>query len=339
MGLHGINNALVTGGGGFLGSAVAQRLIASGIHVISFSRNAYPGLASLGVTQVRGDLDDAESVRNAARGVDIVFHTAAKTGIWGPYADYHRTNVIGTENVIAACFAENIPYLIHTSSPSVVFNGRDMEGVDETAPYPDRFSAPYPKTKALAEQAVARAAKSGLQTVALRPHLIWGPGDTSLVPRIIARARRLVRIGTGANRVDTVYIDNAAEAHILAAENLIRHPHLSGKIYFISQGAPIPLWEMIDRILAAAGLPPVRRTVSPHTAWVAGALLEGIYRSCRIRKEPPMTRFLAEELATAHWFDISAARNDLGYAPRVSLEEGLKRLKAWLAGQPPDGMG
>jgi len=330
MHLPGIHNALVTGGGGFLGGAIIKRLNACGIHVTSFSRNAYPELSASGVNQIRGSLHDAASVRKACKGVDVVFHAAAKTGVWGPYADFYQTNVIGTENVISACFAESVPYLIHTSSPSVVFDGKDLEGVDESVPYPDRFAAHYPKTKAIAEQAVIRASENGLTAIVLRPHLIWGPGDTSLVPRIIARARRLVRVGSGDNRVDTVYIDNAAEAHLLAAEKLGSRPQLSGKIYFISQGAPIPLWEMVDRILDAAGLPPVKRSVSRQTAWATGALLEGLYRIFRIRKEPLMTRFLAEELATAHWFDISAARKDLGYVPRVSTEEGLKRLCEWL---------
>ncbi len=330
MELRGIKNAVVTGGGGFLGGAIVKRLKALGIHVTSFSRKTYPKLSSLGVSQIQGNLHDPASVRNACKGADIVFHAAAKTGVWGPYRDYYQTNVIGTENVVSACLKENIPYLIHTSSPSVIFDGNHMEGVDESVPYPQKFSAHYPKTKALAEQRVIKAAKEGIKTIALRPHLIWGPEDTSLVPRIIARADRLVKVGDGSNLVDTVYIDNAADAHLLAAEKLSEHPDLSGNIYFISQDAPIPLWEMVDRILDAADLPPVRRHVSPRAARAVGALLEGIYKIFRIRKEPLMTRFLAEELATAHWFDITAAKNDFGYIPRVSIDEGLQRLREWL---------
>ncbi len=317
-----------------MGGAVVKRLKACGIHVSSFSRNLYTGLASLDVVQIQGSLSDAASVRRACQGVDIVFHAAAKTGVWGSYADYYQTNVTGTENVISACFSENIDYLIHTSSPSVVFDGRDMAGVKESPPYPRRFAAHYPKTKAIAEQAVIKASQKGLKTIVLRPHLIWGPEDTSLVPRIIARAHRLVKVGAGDNLVDTVYIDNAADAHLLAAGKLLSHPHLSGNIYFISQDEPIPLWEMVDRILGAAGLPPVRRSVSRRTAWAVGALLEGVYKICRIQKEPLMTRFLAEELATAHWFDITAARKDLGYVPRVSIDEGMERLRAWLNRRP-----
>jgi nucleoside-diphosphate-sugar epimerase len=220
--------------------------------------------------------------------------------------------------------------MIHTSSPSVVFDGRDMEGVDESIPYPARYHAAYPATKALAEKEVRKAAAGGLQAIVLRPHLIWGPRDNHLVPRIIARADKLARIGNGANRVDTIYVDNAAEAHVLASDALESNPGLSGNVYFISQGEPIPLWEMVDRILAAAGIGPVKRTVPKGVAWSAGALLELAYGLFRIRSEPPMTRFVANELSTAHWFDISAARRDLGYFPRVSTEEGLARLAASL---------
>jgi len=332
-----IKKALVTGGGGFLGGAIVKRLTKCGVQVTSFSRKTYAGLSSMGVEQIQGALEDIAAVRKACRGMEIVFHVAAKTGVWGAYRDYFKTNVTGTENVIAACFKEKIPYLVYTSSPSVVFDGTDMEGVDESAPYPDHFSTHYPKTKAIAEQAVVEASKKGLKTISLRPHLIWGPEDTSLVPRIISRARRLVKVGTGANLVDTVYIDNAADAHILAAEKLHTNPDLSGNIYFISQDAPIPLWEMVDRILAAADLPPVARAVSKNTAWTIGAIFEGIYKVLRIRNEPLMTRFLAEELSTAHWFDITAARKDLGYAPRVSTDEGLQRLRKWLKRNPSHG--
>ncbi len=323
-------SVLVTGGGGFLGGAIVRRLLARGDRVASFSRRSYPQLEALGVAQRQGDLADPAAVDAACRGREVVFHAAARAGVWGSYAEYHRPNVIGTANVIAACRRHGVGALVYTSSPSVVFHGGDMEGVNESVPYPRHYHAAYPRTKALAEELVIRAAREGLAAIILRPHLIWGPGDTHLVPRIIARAERLKRIGRGEKRVDTIYIDNAADAHLLAAERLAAEPGLSGRVYFISQGAPIPLWEMINAILAAAGKPPVTRTVPPWTAWLAGALLEGFYTLCGIRQEPPMTRFVARELATAHWFDISAARRDLGYVPRVSTAKGLERLAAWL---------
>ncbi len=321
---------LVTGGGGFLGWAVVRRLLKKGALVRSFSRRSYPLLAAAGVDQIQGDIGDPEAVAAACHGVDTVFHVAAKAGVWGRASDFHRTNVVGTRNVIAACTAASVETLVYTSSPSVVFDGKDMEGVDESVPYPDRYPAPYPQTKALAEREVVVAARTGLKTIVLRPHLIWGPGDNHLVPRIIGRARHLRRVGDGRNLVDTVYIDNAADAHVLAAEFLETRPELSGRIYFISQGEPMPLWEMINAILDAAGLPPVRKSISLRTAYRLGAVMEILYRFLRLENEPPMTRFVAKELALAHWFDIGAARRDLGYRPTVSTAEGLRRLARWL---------
>lgn len=328
---------LVTGGGGFLGGAVVKRLVERGDEVRSFSRGYYPDLSSLGVEQIQGDISDKTAVENVIKGINLVFHIAAKPGVWGKYDDYFKTNVTGTQNVIDSCRKHGTPKLVYTSSPSVIFNGNDMEGVDESVPYPDRFHAHYPKTKAIAEQLVVKAAGESLKTIILRPHLIWGPGDNHLVPRIIARAKKLLKIGNGKNLVDTIYIDNAADAHILAADSLRKKPELSGNIYFISQGEPVFLWDMINNILMAAGLGPVNRSIPFWTAWLIGAVFELAYGIFRIKKEPKMTRFVANELATAHWFDISAAKKDLGYSPVVSTKEGLKKLEAWLK-EPPGNL-
>jgi 2-alkyl-3-oxoalkanoate reductase len=321
-------NALVTGGGGFLGGAIVRLLRDRGDTVRSLSRGTYPRLEALGVEQVRGDVANLEDVRQAAQGCDVVFHVAAKAGIAGRYAEYHRANVTGTENVIAACRSAGVRRLVYTSSPSVVFDGRDMEGVDESAPYPPHWEAYYPKTKALAEQAVLRANGADLATVALRPHLIWGPGDTNLVPRILARGRtgRLRRIGKATKLIDSVYIENAALAHVQAADRLSPGAPVAGKVYFISNGEPMPLWDLVNAILKAGDVPPVTRSVPYPLAWLAGWVLEGVYGVFRPGVEPPMTRFLARELATAHWFDLTAARRDLGYEPMVSIAEGLTRL-------------
>jgi nucleoside-diphosphate-sugar epimerase len=321
---------LVTGGGGFLGKAIVRRLVARGDRVRSYSRSFYPELESIGAEQMQGDIGDATTVAAACEGVETVFHVAAKPGVWGRYETYYRTNVIGTRNVITACKASNVKQLVYTSSPSVVFDETDMEGVDESVPYPGHYLTHYPKTKAIAEQEVVQAAGDELRTVALRPHLIWGPEDNHLVPRIIERAKKLRRVGDGNNRVDTIYIDNAAAAHILAADKLKSNPELSGRIYFISQDEPIPLWHMVDAILRAAGLEPVKGSIPKSAAWFVGAILELIYKTLNLRGEPQMTRFVAKELATAHWFDISAAKRDLGYRPMVSTREGLHRLSEWL---------
>jgi nucleoside-diphosphate-sugar epimerase len=321
---------LVTGGGGFLGAAVAGRLAARGDRVFSFSRGEHPHLAGLGVEHIRGDIADAGALERACRGVEVVYHTAAKPPPWGPLSDYRRTNVTGTAMVIAACRHAGVKRLVHTSTPSVLFSGRDLEGVDESTPYPPRWHSPYAATKAAAEQQVLQAAADGLPAIVLRPHEIWGPGDPHFVPRILARAHRLRRIGDGNNLIDTTYIDNAAQAHLLAADRLGENPGLSGRVYFISQGEPVPAWEMIDAILKAAGRGPVKGRISHRSAWLAGWACELIYRGLRLAGEPPLTRFVADALARTHWFDIGAARRDLGYAPAVSTAEGLRRLEIWL---------
>jgi len=325
--------ALVTGGGGFLGRAIVTQLRNRGDQVRSFSRHTYPELTKVGVEQSQGDLSDANAVEQAVRGCDIVFHVAAKAGIWGPYSEYYYANVVGTRNVIAACRNNGVNRLVFTSSPSVVFSGVDEKGIDESAPYAVRyFLAWYPHTKCAAEWDVLNANGPDLATVALRPHLIWGPGDNHLIPRLIERARtgKLVRVGSGMNIVDTTYVDNAAEAHLLAADKLQPGSPIAGKVYFVSQGEPVNLWDFINRILALVDLPPVRRSISASAAFAAGGLLEFTHWLLRLRGEPRMTRFLARQLSTSHWFDLSAARRDLGYNPRISTEVGLQRLREWL---------
>lgn len=324
---------LVTGGGGFVGGAVCALLRARGDHVRSYARGEYPELRDMGVEHVRADLLDSEPLRSAADGCDTVIHVAAKAGVWGPYREYYQANVRGTENVLEACRVTGVRRLVFTSSPSVVFAGHDIQGADESLPYPHRFASHYSETKALAEQAVLAADGPELRTVALRPHLVWGPRDNHIVPRLLARARagHLRQVGDGRNIVDTTYIENAAAAHLLAADALSRpHTPAGGRVYFITNGQPLPLWDVINRILATADLPPVRRRISRRAAYTVGAALEAAHKLLRLRAEPRMTRFIANELATSHWFDISAARRDLDYEPHVSIEAGLEHLAAWL---------
>jgi len=325
--------ALVTGGGGFLGGAIVRRLLERGDCVRTLCRSARFGTERTGVEALRGDVADAEAVGKAVQGMDVVFHTAAKAGVWGPAEDYRQANVVGTRNVVDACREHGVRRLVFTSSPSVVFDGRDMEGIDESAPYPADYKAEYPKTKAEAERLVLAANGPDLATLALRPHLIWGPGDNHLVPRIVSRARegKLLRLSGPPKKVDSTFIDNAADAHLLAADRLAPGAPPAGKAYFISNGEPLPVWELVDRILGAAGLPPLRRSVSPRLAYAAGWAFELAYAFFDLSGEPRMTRFVAEELSTSHWFDLSAAKRDLGYQPKVSTEEGLRRLKKALS--------
>jgi len=324
--------ALVTGGGGFLGRVIIRQLRERGDEVRSLSRGRYPDLEKDGVECVQADLMDVAAVSKACEGVDVVFHVAGKVGLWGDYSDFLRANVEGTRNVLNACQDRGARRLVFTGSPSVVFDGRDVEGWDESAPYPERFDSYYSRTKAAAEEMVLSAnGLRGLSTISLRPHLVWGPGDTSIAPRVIARAKagKLRRIGGLNKKVDITYVDDAARAHLLAAARLEVSPSVAGKAYFLSQGDPRPLWEVVNGILAAAGLPPVERSVSLWAARAAAAGLELSYRALRRRDEPPLTRFLVTQLSTAHWFDISAARRDLGYEPSVPFEEGLKRYARW----------
>ncbi len=323
---------LVTGGGGFLGKAIIKVLLQQNITICSFSRNIYPQLTAFGVEQIVGDLSDIHAVTKAVNGCDLVYHVAAKAGVWGSYDDFYQPNVIGTRNVIQACRKCSVSRLVYTSSPSVVFDGTDMEGIDESTPYPDHYLSWYPQTKAEAEQLVLAANDTSLSTVALRPHLIWGPEDNHLVPRILERGKAgaLRRIGDRPCLVDTVYIDNAALAHVQAAEKLAIGSVVAGKVYFISNDEPLPLWDIINRILAAGGVSPVMKSISPQLALFVGSFMESFYRLLKLPGEPRMTKFVAKELSTAHWFDLAAAKEDFGYCPEIAIDEGLKRLQSWL---------
>ena len=320
--------AVVTGGGGFLGGAIVRLLHRRAWSVRSFTRTAYPWLDELGVEQAFGDLADPVALEAALAGCDVVFHVAAKAGVWGRHADYFAVNVTGTRNVLAACRTHGIKKLVYTSTPSVVHGGTDLDGVNESTPYPKHYDAAYPETEAIAEKEVLAANGSDLATVALRPHLIWGPGDPHLIPRVLARAKsgKLRKVGSNPVKVDVTYIDNAAEAHLLAADKLDIGSPVSGKAYFITNGEPVELWEFLNRVLAEAGQTPIKRSVSAWKARLGGRVLETLYRLLRLPGEPLMTRYVANQLATSHWYDITAAKHDLGYEPHVSLEEGLKRL-------------
>lgn len=302
---------LVAGGGGFVGLALVKRLVREGFEVTSFSRNRYSVHQELGINTVIGDITDAHVVKNACKGMDAVFHTAAKVEMWGRYKEFYDVNVIGTENIIEACIENEVPHLVFTSSASVVFDGNDIEGGDETLPYPDKGESHYAHTKMLAEQRVVQASGKKLKTISLRPHLIYGPGDTQLVPRIIEKAKsgRIRRIGKKQCLIDTTHIDNFTEAQIQAYEKLVSGSDVSGKAYFITNGQPVETWEFINGILKENNLTPVQRTVPKWLALTVAALFE---ITSRITGRPPLlTQFLVKEMSTSHWFDISAAKRDL----------------------------
>lgn len=324
---------LVTGGGGFVGGAIVDAALARGWAVRSVARSDYPQLAARGVDVLRGDLADAGVANEAVAGCDGVFHVAAKAGVAGRPEDYVRSNVTATEQVIDACRLNGVSRLVYTSTPSVVHGGGDVAGVDESEPYPASFHAPYPETKARAERVIRAASDDDLGTVAIRPHLVWGPGDTQLVPRLIERAKkgRARFVGSGDNVIDTTFVDNAAAAHLAAFDRLAPDSAIAGKAYFIAQDEPRPIREILNDILRAVGVKEISRSVPIPVAVAMGSLAEAVYSIFAPDSEPPMTKFLAHQLSTAHWYDLSAAKAELGYEPAVSFDEGLERLARYYA--------
>lgn len=320
--------ALVTGGGGFLGLYVVEQLVDRGERVRVLCRGDYPRLRELGVEIRRGDIRDAATVADACRDIDVVFHTAAVPGIWGPWKVFYETNTVGTRNVIAGCREQGVRRLVYTSSPSVVFDGKSHLDADESLPYPDDYLCHYPHSKAIAEREVLAANGDRLRTVALRPHLIWGPRDNHLIPRLIARAKqgRLRRIGDGRNLISMSYVENAARAHLLAADALAAAGTNAGRAYFINEPEPVNLWAWIDRLLITAGLSPIRKSLSQTAATRVGGACEVIWKLFRLSGEPPMTRFLAAQLSQSHTYSVEAARRDFGYVPLISVDEGLAKL-------------
>lgn len=321
-------NICVTGGGGFLGRYLVEQLLERGEQVTILCRGDYPELTTQGVRLIRGDIRDATCVNRVIQGMDAVFHVAALPGIWGKWETFHSINTHGTDLVIAACRTAGVRKLIYTSSPSVVYDGQAHVDADESLPYPAKYLCHYPHSKALAEQAVLAANAEHLATVALRPHLIWGPRDNHLIPRLIARAKagRLMRVGDGTNVVSVSYVENTAAAHLQAFDALEPGSRCAGKAYFINEPEPVALWSWIDELLKRAGLPPVTRSISPGVARMIGAGLETVYAAFRLPGEPPMTRFLASQLSQSHTYSIENACNDFGYSPPVPFEVAMERL-------------
>jgi nucleoside-diphosphate-sugar epimerase len=324
---------LVTGGTGFLGRRLIERLISQGRPVAVLGRTPAPDLEARGVRFIRASLEDAEAVQAACAGISTVFHAAAKVGAWGRREDFFRANVLGTRAIIAGCRRHGVARLVYTSTPSVVYNGGDFAGANESLPLTTRCPCAYPLTKARAEREVLEANSPELGTVALRPHLIFGPGDPHLIPRVLGRARsgRLRIVGSGRNKVDLVHVENAVDAHLLA-EAALGGPDspARGRAFFITNGEPVSLWGWINDLLRDLGLPPAERRIPLPAAAAAGAACEALWRLLPLPGEPPLTRFVASELARDHWFDISAARRDLGYAPRVSMAAATAELVGWI---------
>lgn len=327
-----MNRALITGGGGFVGKAIVRQLLQEGVDCAVVGRRRYPELEEVGIKCFQGDISDSDFIVSCLKGFDTVFHVAALAGIWGGWGHYYKTNVVGTENIIAGCKTNNIPVLVYTSTPSVVFDRKDILDGDETLPYPSKFLCNYARSKMMAEKSVLAVSQNEIATCAIRPHLIWGPEDPHLVPRLLQRGKdgSLRIVGEGKNKVDITYIDNVAHAHILAAKNLFTTKTAAGKSYFIGQEKPVILWDWINELLEKSDINQVTKKVPLSVALFSGGLLEILFGLLNVEKEPKMTRFLAEQLAKSHYFSHLQAEQDIGYFPIVTIEDGMDRLLHWL---------
>lgn len=321
---------LITGGSGFLGRAVARKCVERGELVFSYSRSTHPELTALGVSQIQGDVADAKSVADAVKGMDVVFHLASKTGSWGRLSSYYKTNVKGTRNVIAACKTEHVKVLVYTSTTHVMMGSKQSESVVDERTYPERFSSNFAMSKAFAEQAVIKAMDDDLRTIILRPHMIWGPGDTAPVPGVMKRKGPVFRIGDGKNKVTGIFVDDAAAAHVAAAEKVAENPSLSGKAYVIVQDDPMLLWDFIDQIRSIKGQSPVWLGLPAGVAYPVGKAMEFLYKNFRIPFAPLLTTHTARELSSTHVFDNRPALEELGFKPQVTVPEGMKAYEAWL---------
>ena len=324
---------LVTGGSSLIGVGVATTLAARGDDVVVQQRSRSGALEHIEVRQELGDIRDPDVVNRAAAGCDAIVHLAAKVGVVGEWQEYRSINVDGTRNVLAAARRHGIDRLVHVSSPSVAHGGEPIVGGAADAPVLGRRHAWYPESKAMAEIDALAASGDDLGVVAIRPHLVWGPGDTQLVGRIVERATtgRLALVGGGRALVDTTYIDNAVGALVAALDAVTPRAACSGQAYVVSNGEPRMIRELVEGICLAAGVPFAPRTVSLRVGRSLGAVVERVWPLLRRTDEPPLTQFLAEQLGTAHWFDPRPARDDLGWTPTVSIDDGLVRLADWFA--------
>lgn len=323
---------LVTGGGGFLGTWIIKELLKNPSYLVTnFSRHSYTHLEDLGVPTIRGDISKMEDVEHAlSQGFDGLFHVASLVGMWGNPKDFDRINITGTENLLSAAKKFSVKRFVYTSSPSVVFGRGGHTGADETLPYPEVHLGHYPRTKAVAEKMVLEASAGDFCTTALRPHLIWGPGDQNLIPRVVQKARegKLKIIGSGENEVDVIYVEEAARAHVMAFEKLTPGSSLTGQAYFLGQG-PVKLWEFIDQVLKLAEVSPIESSIGLKSALVIGKIMEGVWQFAGLYSpEPPLTQFIALNMATDHWFSHEKAFRDFGWKPEITIQEGLKRLFA-----------
>ncbi len=323
---------LVTGATSLIGTHLVDALVGRGDDVRTFQRTPPAEGDRSGVAHVAGDVSDADAVDAAVSGCDAVVHLAAKVGIVGERESFVAVNVDGTRHVVDAAARRRLERVVHVSSPSVAHDGRPIIGGGADPALTSISNGGwYPETKAIAEPLALDAASEHMGVVAVRPHLVWGPGDTQLVGRIVERARagRLALVGGGTALVDTTYIDNAATSLVAALDAVQPGARCSGRAYVIANGEPRPIRELVLGICAAAGVEAQPKDVPFAVATRIGGVIDRLWPRLGRDDEPPLTRFLAEQLGTAHWFDPRPAATDLGWQPTVSIDEGLERLRTW----------
>ncbi len=322
----------MTGAGGFIGGVIARLLRERGDEVRCVARGEYPALSELGCSTLRGDLANPAVADAAVRDMDAVIHVAAKAGVWGKREEYEASNITATQQLLDACLRHGVSRFVFTSSPSVTFDGKDACNADESLPYSAKHLTHYSRTKAEAERRVLAQNSNSFRTCALRPHLVFGPNDPHLLSRFVDRAKRgrLAWVGKG-NLVDVTYVDNAAHAHLLALDALgSENPKPAGKAYFISQGTPVRPEVWMGALLSSIGIPPITRRVPLLVAYALGAAMEAAWTMLGLSGEPLMTRFVAAQLGTSHYYDLSAAKRDFGYQLVVSDDEAHRATVSWL---------
>lgn len=326
---------LVTGGLGFVGHALVKKLLSQGHEVHALGRTLNPPSTKLvhGLEYHSHDLANEPIQAPWFEGTDTVFHVAAKAGVGGRYETFRQANLTATENLLQASRQNGVTQFIYTSTPSVTFSTLPIRGGDESLPYSREVFSPYASTKALAEQAVlSEHNTNGMRTLALRPHLIWGMGDPHLLPRVISRHRagKLKIVGDGENLVDLTHLDNVVHAHLCALRSMLTNNLLGGHAYFIGQNEPVPLWKWLNEVFFEIGLPHLKKSVSYRSAYCLGYMLELFWDLFDLASDPPMTRFVACQLAHDHWFSSSAAERDLGYRPVITMADALQKTLPWL---------
>ena len=312
---------LVTGAGGFIGKALSLKLNREGYQVLGLARGDYKEMREAGIEMIRADITNLDSIAPHFKNVDACFHVASKVAMWGRWQEFYQINVQGAMNVLTACLSNKVPRLIYTSTPSVVFGNQSIESGDEGLPYPSKYYSFYARSKALAEKYILKANNQGIKTLALRPHLVFGPGDKNLIPKLVELGSkgRLKIIGDGNNLVDVTYIENVVEAHRLALLKLMQGDPVDGLAYFIGQG-PVNLWSFINKVLHRFEISPVQKKTSFNIAYFMGGVLEKIFPN------PPMTRFIALQMSKSHYFSHERAEKLLGWHPKVSLADAIERL-------------